>query len=187
MKTYSKKYLIIVLLLINLFSFYLLMDIQGDVDLAKGRVYIDLIQWQDNPGPYAFEVQLDVYYARNCLDSVQGDEGGRAYVTDAGYNSIQWPDPVVSSKCYGNNQNHGTNYYADTSYFRRGSTSSSDGIYIRILIKKYWSFFGNPIYDGYSVIKNYHFIDLNTDYTYNTGWVYSGNVKVYYTLDIIET
>ena len=184
----GKKEVLLLLGLLTLTVIYpiTVRSVYADVDLAKGRVYIDKIQWTDNPGSYAFEIYMNIMYARNCLDSPWGDEGGRAYTEDYYYTYGLGESNILDTlKLTGDTGTHYDNYYSPTSYFRRGSSSSEDGIYLKFRIRKWGTWFGLWVDEGYSAHTDWHWIDANSDTSYETSWV--SGVKIWYKLDITGT
>ena len=171
--------------LVNKSRFTGLVEISADMDLAIGRGYIDQVQWTQKQGSWAFEVFIYVRYARNCLDSVSVTHAGLAYSGDRYYeDGLDHSEYVYTARWTGSTGFKTTNYYVEESHFRRGSSSGEDGLMIQIKIRK-WGFLFFPISEGYVTIKDWHWIDANSDDTWDTGWI--NGLKVWYSLDIIST
>lgn len=163
-------------------------QVNGDIDIAKGRVRIEKVEWRNNPpGSYAFEIKFEVYFIRNGLDL------GGYYTSDASYESFlgsySWFYTDKFSGDSGNNDDDYDDYYeSTTSYFRRGTSSSVDGIRIRIILKYYGWILGGYWYDGYTIIKDWHYIDSNSDYYgYDTDWICDSKVRITYGINILAT
>ena len=158
--------------------------VTSDLDIARGRGYIDKVEWTQMQGTWAFEVIINVKYARN-VQTLSAYASGQAYVKDHFYeDGFGQYNYEFSDRWTGSSGVKATNYYVTESFFRRGTSSGEDGLNVRIRIRK-WGFFFFPIDEGYTTIKDWHWIDVNSDDTWDTGWI--NGLKVTYGLDIIAT